>query len=242
LAAPDLVLGVRVGITLPQFQDQADSAIEAARRAESLGIDGVFCFDHLWPMGQPDRPALSSAPLLGALAASTSSIAIGTLVARIGLVPDEVLVAVLSSLGTISRGRMIAGIGTGDHLSRPENEAFGIAFEPAAERRVRLASVAATARDLGIPVWVGGGLPKTVALARSLSVAVNLWEGEAVRVAELASSGLEVTWGGPVDGAVEEVAEHLTSLAEAGATWAVCAWPHSLEVVAEAAESVRVPG
>ena len=67
----------------------------------------------------------------------------------------------------MSDGRLIAGIGTGDHLSRAENEAYGIPFEPADERRVRLASVAAAARDRGIPVWIGGGLPKTVALARS---------------------------------------------------------------------------
>ncbi len=60
---------VKIGITLPQFRDEADTALEAARRAEELGFDGVFCFDHLWPMGRPDRPALSSAPLLGALAA-----------------------------------------------------------------------------------------------------------------------------------------------------------------------------
>ena len=122
---------MQVGITLPQFRDEADSALEAARRAEDLGIDGVFCFDHLWPMGQPGRPALSSGPLLGALAASTSTIAVGTLVARIGLLPDDVLVAVLSSLASMSGGRLIAGIGTGDHLSRAENEAYGIPFEPA---------------------------------------------------------------------------------------------------------------
>ena len=83
---------MKVGITLPSFRDEADSAIDAARQAESLGIDAVFCFDHLWPMGQPGRPALSSGPLLGALAASTSTIAVGTLVARIGLLPDDVLV------------------------------------------------------------------------------------------------------------------------------------------------------
>jgi alkanesulfonate monooxygenase SsuD/methylene tetrahydromethanopterin reductase-like flavin-dependent oxidoreductase (luciferase family) len=152
---------MKVGITLPQFRDEADSALDAARRAEALGIDGVFCFDHLWPMGQPDRPALSSGPLLGALAASTSTISVGTLVARIGLLPDEVLVGVLTSLSQISEGRLIAGIGTGDHLSRAENEAFGIPFESADERRRRMAVVAARLCDGGIPVWIGGGLPKT---------------------------------------------------------------------------------
>ena len=233
---------MKVGVTLPQFRDEADSALEAARRAEALGLDGVFCFDHLWPMGQPGRPALSSGPLLGALAASTCTIAIGPLVARIGLLPDDVLGEVLTSLASLSDGRLIAGLGTGDRLSRAENEAYGIPFEPASERRVRLASVAAAARDQGIPVWIGGGLPKTVALARTLSVAVNLWEGEPLRVAELVASGLEVTWGGPVGETVAEATARLTEVAEAGATWAVCAWPDSLEVVAEAAEAVRIPG
>jgi alkanesulfonate monooxygenase SsuD/methylene tetrahydromethanopterin reductase-like flavin-dependent oxidoreductase (luciferase family) len=230
---------VKVGITLPTFRHEAESALEAARRAEALGLDGVFCFDHLWPMGQPGRPALSSGPLLGAVVASTTTIAVGTLVARIGLLPDDVLVEVLSSLDALSNRRLIAGLGTGDHLSRAENEAFGIPFEPASERRVRLASVAATVRDRGIPVWIGGGLPKTVELARSLAVAVNLWDGEALRVAELTASGVEATWGGPVGETVAQATERLSALAGAGATWAVCAWPDSLEVVAAAAESVR---
>jgi alkanesulfonate monooxygenase SsuD/methylene tetrahydromethanopterin reductase-like flavin-dependent oxidoreductase (luciferase family) len=230
---------MKVGITLPQFRDEADSALDAARRAEALGIDGVFCFDHLWPMGQPDRPALSSGPLLGALAASTSTISVGTLVARIGLLPDEVLVGVLTSLSQISEGRLIAGIGTGDHLSRAENEAFGIPFESADERRRRMAVVAARLCDGGIPVWIGGGLPKTVEVARDAGVAVNLWEGDPLRVAELVASGMEVTWGGPVGDTVPEVTSRLAELAAAGAAWAVCAWPDSLEVVAEAAHGVR---
>ena len=60
-----------------------------ASRAEELGLDGVFCFDHLWPMDQPGRPAIAAWPLLGALVATTRTITIGTLVARIGLLPDD---------------------------------------------------------------------------------------------------------------------------------------------------------
>jgi alkanesulfonate monooxygenase SsuD/methylene tetrahydromethanopterin reductase-like flavin-dependent oxidoreductase (luciferase family) len=233
------VAGVKIGVTLPQFRSQADSALEGALRAESLGLDGVFCFDHLWPMGQPDRPALSSAPLLGALAASTSTISVGTLVARVGLLPDHVLVAVLSSLSVISNGRFIAGLGTGDHLSRPENEAFGLPFESADERRARLLAVASAVQRQGIPVWVGGGLPKTIELAKPLGAAVNLWEGDPMKVAELTATGIEVTWGGPIGASAAEATARLTELATAGADWAVCAWPASLEKLAEAAEAVR---
>lgn len=226
-------------MTLPQFRDEADTALAAARRAEDLGLDGAFCFDHLWPMGQPGRPALSSGPLLGALVASTTTLILGTLVARIGLLPDEVLVEVLCGLDALSGGRFVAGIGTGDAKSREENEAYGLAFEPADVRRERLGGVAAAVSVRGIPVWVGGGEAKTVELARTAGVAVNLWEADAHRVADLAAAGLEVTWGGPVDGGVEEVTARLAGLAAAGATWAVCAWPEALEVVAEAADSVR---
>jgi alkanesulfonate monooxygenase SsuD/methylene tetrahydromethanopterin reductase-like flavin-dependent oxidoreductase (luciferase family) len=230
---------VKVGVTLPQFRDEADTALAAALRAEELGLDGVFCFDHLWPMGQPGRPALSLGPLLGALAATTSTIAIGTLVARIGLLPDEVLVDVLCGVQAISGGRLVAGLGTGDTLSREENEAYGIPFEAAAVRRQRLATVATAVRAAGAPVWVGGGRPEMVALARATGAAVNVWQVDARPVVGLAAQGVEVTWGGPVGDTVAEATATLAAVAAAGASWAVCAWPGSLEVVVEAADTLR---
>ncbi len=230
---------MKVGVTLPQFRDEADTALAAALRAEELGLDGVFCFDHLWPMGRPGRPALSLGPLLGALAATTSTIAIGTLVARIGLVPDEVLVDVLCGVQAISGGRLVAGLGTGDTLSREENEAYGIPFEAAAVRRQRLATVATAVRAAGAPVWVGGGRPEMVALARATGAAVNVWQVDARPVVGLAAQGVEVTWGGPVGDTVAEATATLAAVAAAGASWAVCAWPGSLEVVVEAADTLR---
>ncbi len=230
---------MKIGVTLPQFRDEADTALDAARRAEALGIDGVFVFDHLWPMGQPGRPALSSGPLLGALAAVTTTIHLGTLVARIGLLPDDVLVDVLCGVDALSGGRMIAGIGTGDHLSRGENDAYGIPFESAEVRRARLASVATAVAGGGTRVWIGGSRPEMVALARTTGAAVNVWQVGADRVGPLVDQGVEVTWGGPVGDTVEEAGATLGAVAAAGATWAVCAWPDSLEVVVEAAAGVR---
>lgn len=231
---------MKVGITLPQFTDDPAGALTAARRAEAAGLDGVFCFDHLWPMGQPGRPALSPGPLLGSLAAATDTIHLGTLVARIGLLPDDILVATLASVDRISDGRLIAGIGTGDHLSRAENEAFGVPFEPAPERRARMGAVARSLVGLGIPVWLGGGRAATVEAARSAGAAVNLWNAGADEVASLVATGAEVTWGGPVSGDAGTIARHLGSIRAAGATWAVCGWPESVEDVAEA--SIAVAG
>jgi alkanesulfonate monooxygenase SsuD/methylene tetrahydromethanopterin reductase-like flavin-dependent oxidoreductase (luciferase family) len=230
---------MKVGITLPQFDDSAGPALAAAREAERLGFDGVFCFDHLWPIGMPGRPVISSAPLLGAVAASTSTITVGTLVARVGLLPDGMLVATLASLSAISEGRFIAGIGTGDSQSRPENDAYGIRYGPADERRGHLGVVASAVQSLGIPVWVGGGSGKTVALAASLGAAVNLWEGDPAQVKELTAAGMEVTWGGPIGTGPAQAASQLVAMAEAGATWVVWAWPESLEAAAETVATVR---
>ena len=63
-------------------------------------MDGVFCYDHIWPLGQPERPALAPFPILGALATMLGPSRgpgegpyLGTLVARVGLVPNAVLAA-----------------------------------------------------------------------------------------------------------------------------------------------------
>jgi len=58
-------------------------------------------------------------------------------------------------------------------------------------------------------------------------------------VGPLVDQGIEVTWGGPVGDTLDEATATLADVAAAGATWAVCAWPESLEVVAEAAATVR---
>ncbi len=48
-----------------------------------------------------------------------------------------------------------------------------------------------------------------------------------------------MTWAGPVAGDSPRIAQRLEEVADAGATWAVCAWPESIEAVAEAAALVR---
>ncbi len=226
---------MRLGVTLPSFRPDASEALEAARRAEELGLDGVFVFDHLWPMGQPDRPAISAFPLLGAVAASTARVCLGPLVARVGLVPDDVLVAELLSLHRMAPGRLIAGLGTGDAKSAEENRAFGIPFAPADRRRLSLTAVARRLRDEGVTVWVGGGSRATSEVAAELGVALNLWEGQPAALSSQKVKS-EVTWAGPMPAALPELSQRLGELERAGASWAVCAWPEKLETLAQAAE------
>jgi alkanesulfonate monooxygenase SsuD/methylene tetrahydromethanopterin reductase-like flavin-dependent oxidoreductase (luciferase family) len=232
---------VRVGITLPQFRDDPDAAIEVARHAEGSGLDGVFVFDHLWPIGQPDRPAIHSQALLGALAVETSSLALGTLVARVGLLPDAVLVHALDTANRVSGGRVIAGLGTGDHLSRAENIAYGVPFAPVADRLAALERCAVMCREKGMPTWVGGRSPRTREVAVRAADAWNLWGAPAEDLA--AERDVPVTWGGQVR-PDDDLAVLLAGLAGAGATWAVLApvefeWAQAVTAIASAAGVAR---
>lgn len=254
---------MRIGVTLPSFREDA-SAVDAAVLAEQLGLDGVFVFDHLWPIGRPDRPALSAMPLLGAVAAATDRVTVGPLVARIGLLPDDVLVASLRSLDRISGGRFVAGLGAGDRMSAQENIAYGIPYAPREDRLASLKGCAARLLDSGVTVWIGGRA-QTIEIARDVGAIVNLWDAGPDELASVrADYGTEVTWagtagqssdntggsrdnkGGSRDNkgqpSVGDIADHLTGIGVAGATWAVCTWPaagSSPEVLAEAADAAR---
>ena len=54
---------MNVGVLLPTFRDSAHDALATAAEAASHSLDGVFAYDHLWPMGQPERPALAPFPV-----------------------------------------------------------------------------------------------------------------------------------------------------------------------------------
>jgi alkanesulfonate monooxygenase SsuD/methylene tetrahydromethanopterin reductase-like flavin-dependent oxidoreductase (luciferase family) len=216
---------VRTGVLLPIFQDDAGLALEVARRAEEAGVDGVFCYDHLWPIGQPGRPALAPFPVLAHVASQTRRVAVGTLVARVGLVPDSVLLGEVRALAAIAPGRVVIGMGTGDRLSAGENEAYGVEFEVAVERRARLRRCVRAALDLGFPVWVGDGSAETRRVALEEGAALNLWAASPDEVRE-ESRFTQVTWGGPAKG---PLAPTVGRLADAGATWAVFAWPVDIE-------------
>ncbi|MHB8439328.1 MAG: LLM class flavin-dependent oxidoreductase [Acidimicrobiales bacterium] len=224
---------MRVAVTGPSFRDDGDDALTTARRAEEMGLDGVFVFDHLWPIGQPERPAIAAFPLLGALVAATDRICVGTLVARVGLVPDETLVAELVALGRLAPGRVVAGLGTGDALSASENIRAGIPYTPAADRRGRLRRCAEMLTSAGMTVWIGGGAPEMIAIATELGVAVNLWDADPGAIRAL-SATVQVTWAGPMQGPPSAVATRLDEIEQAGASWAVCSPSPSIEVLGEA--------
>jgi alkanesulfonate monooxygenase SsuD/methylene tetrahydromethanopterin reductase-like flavin-dependent oxidoreductase (luciferase family) len=174
-----------------------------ARRAEELGFEGVFAFDHLFPPGAPpERPCLEAFATLSAVAAVTTRIAIGTLVTRASLRSAGMLAKQAAALDDVSGGRFVLGIGTGDAVSRAEHEAFGLPYLGASTRRDHLAETVRAVRALfrgesfpggehvpairgpllspsrapaGPPVWIGGVSEATVRLAAREADGWNGW-------------------------------------------------------------------
>ena len=260
---------MRVGLCLPQFRDDAEPAVATAKAAEAAGLDGVFVFDHLWPMGRPDRPALYCNVLLGALAAETDRLTLGPLVARVAVVPDAVLVNAMLTLHRMVGDRLLVTLGTGDSANRDENEAYGVGFGPAADRVAAMVRCCDGLRGAGITTWVGG---RSAAVHRAAqdSDGLNLWGLDPAAFAAEAKSvsPLAVSWGGQVligrteaeaatklarhgdrpglvHGTVADLARHMAALAGAGARWAMYAPidvgndPAAPEYVAEAAAFAR---
>ena len=203
---------MKLGLTLPSFRHDPGPVLAVARAADAAGIDGVFAYDHLFrmrgdaPSPADARPALELLTTLGAVAAATTGTVIGALVARVTLRPNASLFAGFDTLHRIAGpGRMVAGIGSGDSASVPENEAFGIADH---DRLARLSEAVARGCGRGYPVWVGGNSQAVRHLAAE-SDGWNMWGGDAAQFRERAadvrreveSSGRDpdafaCTWGG----------------------------------------------
>ena len=239
---------IRTGIVLPTFRDTPDEAFAAAAEAVEAGVDGLFCYDHIWPLGQPERPALAPFPILGALAGRHPPRAdrvdgpfLGTLVARVGLAPNDVLAAQFVALNHLAPGRVIAGLGTGDKMSEQENRAYGIPYPTAAERRAEMVSLGRRLIDDGLTVWIGGGTVGRRDEAHAAGAALNLWDAEAAVVAEHCAyaDGIEVTWAGPPPAAMPALGKRVSALKEAGATWVIFGWPVDLDELVAAARDAR---
>jgi len=240
---------LRVGATLPHFGADAEDVIRFALQAERAGLDGVFAFDHLWPPGEPGQGALACIPTLAAVAASTKELVVGSLVARVTLLPPETLVDSATVLHVASGGRMIAGVGLGDKTSEPEERAFGLDRLGVAERLGRLESVLDGLRARGIPSWVGIGAPKRPPGAR-LRTALDIAERSAATVCSwrapslvdlrsVLGPSLPLAWSGPCPDPDHALGPLLDEARQARLSWIVVGWPKDVEELGRALRTWR---
>lgn len=103
---------MRLGVLILPEHRWADAA-ERWRRAEALGFDHAWTYDHIAWGDLRDSPWFSAVPTLTAAAAVTSTLRLGTLVASPTFRHPVPFARELVTLDDISDGRFTLGIGAG---------------------------------------------------------------------------------------------------------------------------------
>jgi F420-dependent oxidoreductase-like protein len=139
---------VKVGLTLPQGCDREflgmgaalawRRTIEVARRAEDLGFESLWVYDHMQVDPPPEEaPVFDPVVELAAIAIVTSRVRLGHLVLAAAYRNAGLTAKMISTVDVISGGRAELGIGAG--WKEDEWRAYGYGFP---EAPVRLAILA----------------------------------------------------------------------------------------------------
>jgi len=111
---------IEVGVTFPAED------LDFLPRVEELGFDSVWTSEHILFYG----PTLDATVTLGAFAARTSRIKLGTAILLLPLRNPTVVAKAVSTIDVLSKGRTLLGIGIGGEFPK-EFEATGV---PVTER------------------------------------------------------------------------------------------------------------
>ncbi len=139
---------------------------DAVLEAEADGCNTVWVFDHFdGTLLGGDRPAMECFSLLGALAAATTTIGIGPMVANVANRYPAVLAAAAETVQRISDGRLRMGLGAGGAPESPwsrEHRERGIALFPklahrhaAVVRQIEVLRALPISVSAPIPILVG---------------------------------------------------------------------------------------
>jgi F420-dependent oxidoreductase-like protein len=110
---------------------------EVAQQAERLGFESIWLFDHFHTVPKPtDEITFESFTSLSALAAMTQRVRLGHIVICTAFRNPALTAKMISTMDSISGGRMELGIGAG--WKRDEWLAYGYGFPETKERLARL--------------------------------------------------------------------------------------------------------
>ena len=119
--------GVRLGINLWSQASDWPSFLEAAQRADRLGYDHLWTWDHLLAIfGDPDQPIFEGYTALAALAQATERVQLGLFVGANTFRNPGLAVKSVTTIDHISGGRAIMGLGGA--WFGAEHDAFGLDF------------------------------------------------------------------------------------------------------------------
>ena len=127
---------LKVGVQLPEVEREVrwPELLDMVRAIEDLGYDSVWVGEHLlyrWPDREPRGP-WEAWSLLAAIAASTSRVEFGPLVACTSFHNPALLAKQASTIDEIGGGRFVLGLGAG--WNETEFRAFGFPFDHRIDR------------------------------------------------------------------------------------------------------------
>jgi coenzyme F420-dependent glucose-6-phosphate dehydrogenase len=127
---------LRLGYKASAEQFGPRALLDFAVDAEQNGFDSVFVSDHFQPWRHSDGHAPFAFAWLGAIGERTKRVLLGTSVVTPTFRYHPAIVAqAFGTLGSLNPGRIILGVGTGEHLNEG---ALGIAWPDNKERFARL--------------------------------------------------------------------------------------------------------
>jgi alkanesulfonate monooxygenase len=132
------------GLAIENFVGPAETPdvagiLRYAERAEALGFESLWAWDHVILGVEPAFPILDAVGILTAIAARTTRIKLGTGILVLPLRNPTVAAKALSTLDVISGGRLILGVAAGWYAR--EFDAVGVPFKQRGrlfERNLRL--------------------------------------------------------------------------------------------------------
>jgi alkanesulfonate monooxygenase len=123
---------MHVGLAIKNFvgpteTPDAGALIAYAERAEALGFESLWAWDHVILGVEPSFPILDAVGILTAIAARTRTIKLGTGVLVLPLRNPTLAAKALGTLDVISGGRLILGVAAGWYAR--EFDAVGVPFK-----------------------------------------------------------------------------------------------------------------
>lgn len=103
---------MRLGVLILPDQRWQDN-VARWTRAEELGFDSAWTYDHIWWRGLRDSPWFSAMPVITAAASVTERVQIGVMVASPNFRHPVLVAKDAIAIDDISQGRFVLGVGSG---------------------------------------------------------------------------------------------------------------------------------